>query len=204
MVLLAVVDANYQVLSADVGTNGRISDGGVIRNTVFYDLLNKGKLNIPAPAPLPGSEKTVPFVFVGDEAFQLMNNFMKPYSQSVLNDERRIYNYRHSRARRVVENFFGILTSRFTIFQKPINISPEKVNLVVLTCCYLHNFLKKNSSNYVNQINTVDSASESNNTSVHPLMRCYAGSSQSAKDTRDTISSYFNNEGKVEWQANLV
>ena len=31
-----VVNANYEILHADVGTNGRISDGGVIRNTKFY------------------------------------------------------------------------------------------------------------------------------------------------------------------------
>jgi hypothetical protein len=47
-----------------------------------------------------------------------------------------------------VENFFGILTSRFGIFQKPITLSPEKVNVIVLACCYLRNFLKTSSSGY--------------------------------------------------------
>ena len=109
--LLAIVDANLQILMADVGTNGGwISDGGVIRNTAFYDMLNNGKLNLPAPSQLPVSNRIAPYVFVGDEAFQLQNNFMKPYSLAVLNTERRIYNYRHLRARRNVENFFGILT----------------------------------------------------------------------------------------------
>ena len=98
---MAIVDANYEVLLADVGTNGRISDGGVIKNTAFYDSLKKGELNIPLPEHLPGSNKTAPYVFVGDEAFQLQDNFMKPYSFSVLNHESRIFNYRLSRGRLV-------------------------------------------------------------------------------------------------------
>lgn len=34
--LMAVVDADYNFLFADVGCQGRISDGGVIKNTEFY------------------------------------------------------------------------------------------------------------------------------------------------------------------------
>ncbi|KAG8236707.1 hypothetical protein J437_LFUL017139 [Ladona fulva] len=45
---------------------------------------------------------------------------------------------------------FGILVSRFTIFQKSINISPVKVNAIVLACCYLHNSLRIHSSSYIN------------------------------------------------------
>lgn len=85
--LLAIVNANYEILLADVRTNGRISDGGVIRNTKFYDLLNKNALKIPLPSQPPNSDMTAPYIFVGDEAFQLQENFMKPYSLSVLYTE---------------------------------------------------------------------------------------------------------------------
>jgi hypothetical protein len=44
--------------------------------------------------------------------------------------------------------FFGILTSCFGIFEKPITLSPEKVDVIVLACCYLRNFLKNSSSGY--------------------------------------------------------
>ena len=37
--------------------------------------------------------------FVCDDAFPLGMNFMKPYSKSRLTDEKRIFNYRLSRAR---------------------------------------------------------------------------------------------------------
>jgi len=48
IVLLAIVNANYEFLLADVGTNGRISDGGVIRNTEVYELLNKNTPSLTA------------------------------------------------------------------------------------------------------------------------------------------------------------
>jgi hypothetical protein len=106
-------------------------------------MLSQKLLQIPEPDALPNSEKKLPFVFVGDDAFALTENMMKPYGQTGLNSEQRIFNYRLSRARRIVENAFGILSSRFDVLQRPIALSPEKAQTTVLTCCYLHNYLRR-------------------------------------------------------------
>ena len=67
-----------------------------------------GRINLPEDEPLPGSDDTMPFVFVGDEAFPLRPYLMRPWPGRMLTDEKRkVYNYRLSRARRVVENTFG-------------------------------------------------------------------------------------------------
>lgn len=79
---------------------------------------------------------------MGDEAFPLMDNLMKPFSRKTLNEEQAIFNYRLSRARRIVENAFGILASRFRILLREINLSPEKATLIVQACSHLHNFLR--------------------------------------------------------------
>lgn len=83
------------------------------------------------------------FVFVADDAFALHKNVIKPYPQRNLTQEQRIFNYRLSRARRTVENAFGILSSRFRVFHTEINMKLEKIDYLVLASCCLHNFLKK-------------------------------------------------------------
>ena len=55
---------------------------------------------------------------------------------------RTIYNYRHSKARRVIENYFGILLARFRILQIPIRASVENVEKYVLAYLALHDYLR--------------------------------------------------------------
>jgi len=35
LVLMSIANANYEFLYSDIGTNGRVSDGGVIENSKF-------------------------------------------------------------------------------------------------------------------------------------------------------------------------
>ncbi|XP_025266104.1 protein ALP1-like [Camponotus floridanus] len=115
MVMMATCDAKYKFTWVDVGQFGSISDGGVWANTKFANDLSSGNVSLPDPSPLPGEEIPFPYMFVGDEAFPLTNYIMRPYSRKTLTDENRIFNYRLSRARRVIENIFGILTARWKI-----------------------------------------------------------------------------------------
>jgi len=49
IVLVAIANANYEFIMVDIGANGRVSDGGVFSNTVFYKNFLEKKLNIPEP-----------------------------------------------------------------------------------------------------------------------------------------------------------
>ena len=142
VVLLAIVDANYQFLYVDVGCNGRISDGGVFRNCDLYKQLEENQLNIPKPTLLHGTSILFPYVIVADDAFPLKQHIMKPFSQTALTPPKRIFNYRLSRARRVAENAFEILANRFRVFMTPIGLVPEKVEVITIACCTLHNYLR--------------------------------------------------------------
>ena len=82
---MAVVNANYEFLYADVGTNGCVSDGGVLNNTTFGQKLKDNELHIP-----PIGKHGLPCVLVGDEAFALRPDFSRPFPQKELNDDRRI------------------------------------------------------------------------------------------------------------------
>jgi hypothetical protein len=47
LVLMGIANANYEPILVDSGTNGRISDGGVIENTDFCDKLKNKSLSSP-------------------------------------------------------------------------------------------------------------------------------------------------------------
>lgn len=117
-VLFAVVDATYNFTYITVGCQGCISDGGVFNQTIFKQSADNCAMNLPTPTPLPGREKPMPYVFVGDAAFPLLENIMKPYSgHHDRGSSKRVYNYCLSRARRVVENVFGVSTARLSVTQ---------------------------------------------------------------------------------------
>lgn len=210
IVLLAIANANYEFIYCDVGINGRISDGGVINNTIFYKRLIEKKLNIPEPKPVSNSTRVLNYVFVGDEAFALRPDFMKPFSRATLTNERRIYNYRLSRARRVIENTFGILASRFRVLYTAINMDVENIEWVVLASCALHNFLRKKSVSYApsevfDRENTIEGATvkglRCDQDKIHDLQRRSGGQIlELAKNVRNQFSAYFNSEGSVPWQ----
>ena len=111
VVLMTVVNAKYQFTIVDVSDYGRLSDSSVFSSSKLGIAMEQNKLNLPHPRLLPGTNISVPYVFVGDEAFALKNYLMKPYPREEIQVPERIANYRYSRARKIVENAFGIATS---------------------------------------------------------------------------------------------
>jgi hypothetical protein len=91
-----------------------------------------------------GEKKKFHTFVIGDEAFPLGENLMKVYpGQHPKGSKERIFNYRICRARRVVENVFGLASSVFRVLCKPMLLEPEKARLVVMTIACLHNFLRR-------------------------------------------------------------
>ena len=84
----------------------------------------------------------MPFVFVGDEAFALSEHVLQPYPNRNISVQQRIYNYRLTRARRIVECAFGILANKWRIFQTGVTL--QFCDSTVKACCILHNFVRRN------------------------------------------------------------
>lgn len=95
-------------------------------------------------------------VIIEDDAFSLRTNLLKSYSKTEFNNSEMIFNYRLSRAKRVVENAFGILLWRFRIFSKPIDLKSETIDKVIYVACSLHNWLRKTNSNTYIPLQVVD------------------------------------------------
>jgi hypothetical protein len=90
----------------------RCSDGGVFGDSSLCAALEDGSIGLPEPQALPHDDQPLPFFIVGDDAFPMRSWLQKPYPQRLMTRDERIFNYRLSRARRVVENAFGILSHR--------------------------------------------------------------------------------------------
>lgn len=126
IILLALVDDDYCFSYVVIGCNGRALDGGLFKSTSLGQALERNALDIPDNS-----------VIVGDAAFPLKPYLMKPFATMPTQKEK-VFNYRLSRARIIVENAFGILVSRFRIFESSIVLSPEKVDLIVLAALCLY------------------------------------------------------------------
>lgn len=63
---MAVVDAHYRFLYANVGTQGRVSDGGVYAHSDLKQAMDSNLLNVPPAQSLCGTDVVMPFMFVAD------------------------------------------------------------------------------------------------------------------------------------------
>ena len=85
-------------------------------------------INFELAENLHSRNYSLTFVCMGDDAFPLTAYMMKPYPLKNLSLEKRIFNYRLLRLRRISENAFGILANHWRVFRKPFLLEPEKVN----------------------------------------------------------------------------
>lgn len=112
---MAVVDANYRFTYVDVGAYGRSNDAAVFGRSAFGQALadeTRNAMCLPGFANLPETDIVAPHVFVADDAFPIGLHILKPYGGVHRTREQRIFDYRLSRARGVVENVFGIIVAR--------------------------------------------------------------------------------------------
>ncbi|XP_046552993.1 uncharacterized protein LOC124262533 [Haliotis rubra] len=124
IVLMAHVDAGcMKFLYVDVGAEGGASDGGTWKNCTLHKAVEDNRAGLPVSAPLPNNDKSVPYHFVAYDAFALRTWLMKPFSHRSQMHRNISYSYRLSRARRVVENAFGILSQMSVSVSCPVSSS---------------------------------------------------------------------------------
>ena len=71
---------------------------------------------------------------------------LRPYPAQGIPEEQRIFNYRLSSARSIIENTFGILAARWRVFMQPIQSTVEKTDRIVKATIRLNNFLWETNS----------------------------------------------------------
>ena len=212
MVLMALVDANYKFIYVDIGDYGHKADGTVFRNSLFGQKFMDKTLGIPPETEVKDFENRgpLPHHIVADEAFPLRPDLMRPYPRGTgprLSREEQIFNYRLSRARRIVENAFGILVQRWRIFSKVINLFPENVERLIKACLILHNYLRGNRDVKAMEedLNPQRIPYNTPEAALQPIPRQGLNYAREAKETREAWKDYFNSPaGAVPWQDRSV
>lgn len=184
----------------DVGAAGRQSDGGVFQASEIGQKFINNEMNVPAAAPLVSGGPELPFVLVGDEAFALSEFMMRPYPRcNELNLRKRVFNYRLSRARRIIECAFGTLVRIFQVLASPMKTSLLVNIQVVNACVCLHNFLIIHDKNRercerdLNESNTTNYDSGADEDEAVPGINTH-------ERIRFNFSKYFMEEGAIDFQ----
>jgi len=180
-----------------------------VESKIGHHLINN-TFNLPLPKSIVENGPQLPFVLVGDEAFALTPFMMRPYPRANnLNLEQKVFNYRFSRARRIVECAFGIFTARWRIFRRPLSTNINNAIAIIKATVCLHNFLMQKDLavsaeerqymflsplEHINVCRSVLQVSHcSNNTERNNVI-------QSAANIRDAFTEFFCTAGAIEQQ----
>ena len=153
---MAICDAKY---CFSIGQYGSGNDSGLLKLSHMGKCFEGNSLNVPEGSKISGMDVELTYFLVGDEIFHLKNWLMRPYP-GTLDETHRIYNYRVSRARRTIENVFGILAARCRIFRKAIRAGIKTVEAIVQACVCLHNFLQLTAKSAYSPQGFIDSEME--------------------------------------------
>ena len=140
---------------------------------------------------------------------------MKPYTHRTAMGDGKVFNYRHYRARRIVENAFGVLSARFRVLLRTLELDVENSLQAVRACLVLHNFLLTKKDGAHNPPGFLDMEDEhgnvrpgswrnllgdssvGSNSTLSPNIR---SSTVRAKEIREILKEYFFSDGAVDFQ----
>lgn len=199
IVLMAIADSSYRFLFVSIGSYGKDCDSSVFKATELWKSIECRSQNMPDEKCLPGTEEPkVPYFFVADAAFGLHKHVMRPYAGTHLTIEKRIFNYRLCRARRYIECAFGILSNKWRIFHRPLNVQPDFATDIVKACIVLHNFVRDRDGFVVEETTSITGLED-----IQGANNVRGG--LMANNVRNILCKYFvSNVGSLPWQMSKI
>ena len=101
------------------------------RTNSLCDTMQNNLFNISKPQLLNDGKNVLSYVIVGYKTLLLKDILIKPYPFGALSYEKRTFNCRLSKARRIVETALETLANRFRVFLLSAQLEPKKY------CCNL-------------------------------------------------------------------
>ena len=123
--------------------------------------MEAGQVQWPDPTFLPGTQTVLPYFIVGDSGFPLKSYLMRPFAKGMnYGNREKVFNYRLSRARRIVECAFGTLQKKWKLMNSRLEWKLETTEIIVLSIITMHNFLitdemSSGSSRYLQEDNNI-------------------------------------------------
>lgn len=127
---------------------------------------------------------------------------LRPYPGRRLQDDLRVFNYRLSRARRIVENTFGILTQKWRLYNRRVHVAPETADHVVKATGILTNYVRSNIAETNEEAEEEEEEDPGVGGALRPIgaLRGNRASAEAIR-VRDAFKRYFNSPaGRVPWQ----
>lgn len=190
---MAVCDANYRLIYFNCGAKGRVFDGTLFDSTSFCKAIKDDTLNVPKATPLPGRSVPIEWTLIGDAAFTAGKRMLKPVGRTELTREQRIFNYRVSRARRTIENTFGIMTVKWRLLGRTIEVNPNLTAKIISVICCLHNLL-------IDRDGTKYTATDNDCECPLAELKTALPRPNSKTQTQNEYMEWFLKEGAVPWQ----
>lgn len=208
----------YCFTFVDIGAAGSGNDASVMSNCQFGQTFEHAlhTMNLPEPGLI--GNKIIPYFLIADDIFALKPWLMKPFAGRNLSVQQRVFNYRLSRARRTIENAFGIVAAKWRILRQPIKGSVELVEMVTKAVVCLHNYLRLTANASYLPTGFVDCEDGSGNIILGDW-RSAAGLNQALRDLpqlagnrhsfnagvlRDEPKDYVNSADLLTWQLDHV
>ena len=138
IIMQGMVDNLGRFTDVCIGWPGRVHDARVFVNSSLYHRGQQGTL-------FPGWKQTIcgqdiPLLVLGDPAYPLLSWLLKAYiDNGSLTAQQKLFNYRLSKARVVVEHAYGRLKGRWRCLLKRNDVMIRDLPCLVAACCVLHN-----------------------------------------------------------------
>ena len=136
---MGLVDADYKFIWADLSGKGSSSDAQIYNDSEIKEFAENGTIGFPTPDALPNDYQDVTLLLHRQRCLRPPKDHDEAIQSPGLDNEERIFNYMLPRARRVVENAFGILTNRFQVLLTTMQHHPSTVKVIVKAFIVLHN-----------------------------------------------------------------
>ena len=201
---MGIANSNDKFLFVDIGREGSAKDTQIFNHCPFKQYIKQDLLRWPGPEPMTNDTQAMPYFIVEDDASTL-----KTHSRRGLDSDERTFNYRLSRAWRVVEKAFSFLVQVWCWLLKTQVLHSNKASIMTLCCCILPNLLR---DQFIHCHRGLTDHIQRNGDIVlgawrrglHLFMKHLPGDNFSMNEVklmRDTLKAYFTSPGgEVHWQ----